>query len=117
IPTMNDNPEEIKKMCLWIKENLGDETPLFFSRFYPMYKLTTLPPTSVETLEKAYNIAKNVGLKYVYIGNVPGHPYESTYCAKCNKVLIKRVGYSVLENNIVDTKCKFCGNKIPGIWK
>ncbi|MFN3550513.1 MAG: AmmeMemoRadiSam system radical SAM enzyme, partial [Endomicrobiia bacterium] len=117
IPTMNDNPEEIKKMCLWIKENLGDETPLFFSRFYPMYKLTNLPPTPVETLEKAYHIAKDVGLKYVYIGNVVGHPYESTYCPKCKKVLIKRVGYSVLENNIIKGSCKFCATKIPGIWE
>jgi pyruvate formate lyase activating enzyme len=117
IPTWNDNPDEIKKMCQWIKQNLGDETPLFFSRFYPMYKLTNLPPTPVETLEKAYSIAKEVGLKYVYIGNVPGHPYESTYCPKCKKVLIKRVGYSVLENNIKNGKCKFCGQKIPGIWQ
>lgn len=117
IPTMNDDPQEIKKMCLWIKDNLGDETPLFFSRFYPMHKLTNLPPTPVETLEKAYKIAKEVGLKYVYIGNVPGHPYESTYCPKCKKVLIKRVGYTVLENNIIKNKCKFCGTKIPGIWE
>ncbi len=117
IPTMNDNPEEIRKMCVWIKENLGDETPLFFSRFYPMYKLTNLPPTPVETLEKAYKIAKEVGLKYVYIGNVPGHPYESTYCPKCKKVLIKRVGYTIIENNIVKGRCKFCNTKIPGIWE
>jgi pyruvate formate lyase activating enzyme len=82
-----------------------------------MFKLTNLPPTPVETLEKAYNIAKEVGLKYVYIGNVPGHPYESTYCPKCKKVLIKRVGYTVLENNIKNGRCKFCGEKIPGIWK
>ncbi len=117
IPTMNDNPTDIKKMCVWIKENLSDETPLFFSRFYPMYKLTNLPPTPVNTLEKAYKIAKEVGLKYVYMGNVPGHPYESTYCPKCKKVLIKRVGYTVVENNIIKGRCKFCHTKIPGIWE
>lgn len=117
IPTMNDNLEEIRKMCIWIKENLGDETPLFFSRFYPMHKLTNLPPTPVDSLEKAYKVARDVGLKFVYIGNIPGHPYESTYCPKCKKVLIKRVGYSVLENNIRKGNCKFCGKKIPGIWE
>ncbi len=117
IPTMNDDPQEIKKMCLWIKENLGEETPLFFSRFYPMYKLTSIPPTPVETLEKAHKIATSVGLKFVYIGNVPGHPAESTYCPKCKKVLIHRIGYNVLQNNIVKNRCKFCGRKIPGIWE
>ncbi|MCS7150871.1 MAG: AmmeMemoRadiSam system radical SAM enzyme [Endomicrobia bacterium] len=117
IPTMNDNPIEIKKMCEWIKDNLGDETPVFFSRFYPTHKLTNLPPTPVKSLEKAYDIAKEVGLKFVYIGNVPGHPYESTYCPNCKKILVKRIGYNVAENNIVKGKCKFCNAKIPGIWQ
>ncbi|MCS7231233.1 MAG: AmmeMemoRadiSam system radical SAM enzyme [Elusimicrobiota bacterium] len=117
IPTMNDDPQDIRKMCIWIKQNLSDETPLFFSRFYPMYKLKNLPATPIETLEKAYKIAKEVGLKYVYIGNVPGHPYESTYCPNCKKILIKRVGYNVLANNIIQGKCKFCNTKIPGIWE
>ncbi|MCX7957108.1 MAG: AmmeMemoRadiSam system radical SAM enzyme [Endomicrobia bacterium] len=117
IPTMNDNPKQIKEMCKWIKENLGDETPLFFSRFYPTYKLINLPPTPVKTLEEAYKIAKDVGLKFVYIGNVPGHPYESTYCPLCKKIIIKRIGYSVEEINIVNGKCKFCSTIIPGIWK
>ncbi len=117
IPGQNDKPEEIKNMCLWIKENLGDETPLHFSRFVPAFKLQNLPPTPVSKLEEAYGIAKDVGLKYVYIGNVPGHPRESTYCPGCKKVIISRVGYSVLANNIKEGKCKFCGYKIAGIWE
>ena len=117
VPTLNDDPQTIRKMCKWIKENLGPDVPLHFSRFYPMYKLRNLPPTPVSTLEKAVNIAKEEGLNYVYIGNVPGHPMENTYCPKCGHILIKRRGYMILENNIIDGKCKFCGNPIPGIWK
>ncbi|TBR15731.1 AmmeMemoRadiSam system radical SAM enzyme, partial [bacterium] len=76
LPGLNDNPEEIKRMCLWIKESLGPATPLHFSRFFPTYKFIALNPTPVETLEKARNIAIGCGLKYVYIGNVPGHRGE-----------------------------------------
>ncbi len=117
IPGLNDSEQEIRKMCEWIKENLGTDTPLHFSRFFPAYKLRNLPPTPISTLQKAYKIAKSVGLKYVYIGNVVGNPAESTYCPKCGKVLIERVGYKILKNNIVKGRCKFCGEKIPGIWR
>ena len=112
----NDDPQDLKKMCLWIKENLGADTPLHFSRFFPMYKLVALNPTSVETLEKARQIALDAGLKYVYIGNVGGHQAESTYCPKCKKVLIERRGYFILENNIENGKCKYCGEEIKGVW-
>ncbi|MFH1825445.1 MAG: AmmeMemoRadiSam system radical SAM enzyme [Candidatus Firestonebacteria bacterium] len=117
VPGLNDSFTDIKKMCKWIKENLGSDTPLFFSKFYPNYKLRNLPETPILTLEKCRDIALKEGLNYVYIGNVVGHPGESTYCPKCKKNLIKRLGYDVLENNIVKGKCKFCGNKIPGIWE
>jgi len=103
-------------MCEWIKQNLGQDVPLHFSRFSPAYKLTNLPSTPVETLEKAYEIAKTAGLNYVTIGNVPGHKYNSTFCPKCRRRLIHRLHFQVLENNIVDKKCKFCGYEIPGIW-
>lgn len=116
IPTLNDNPEDIKKMCSWIKENLGKDVPLHFTRFSPAYKLTTLHPTPIETLEKAYQIAKDVGLDYVYLGNVPGHKYNSTFCVYCGKKIIYRIHFGVLEKNIKDGKCKFCGKIIPGIW-
>ncbi len=113
----NDDKDSITKMCLWIKENLGADTPLHFSRAFPMYKLNTINPTPVETLERARQIALDCGLKYVYIGNVAGNPAENTYCLKCKKVIIERRGiFLVSKVNIIDGKCKFCGEKIEGIW-
>lgn len=116
IPGLNDSSQTIKEMCIWIKENLGDEVPLHFSRFSPQYKLSNLAPTPIEKLQEAYAIAKAAGLKYVYIGNVPGHPGENTYCPNCGKIVVKRVGYQILENNIKENKCGFCGFRIAGIW-
>ncbi|MEO0091899.1 MAG: AmmeMemoRadiSam system radical SAM enzyme [candidate division WOR-3 bacterium] len=117
VPTLNDDTSKIKEMCLWIKENLGTDVPVHFTRFFPQYKLQNLPPTPIKTLEHAVEIAQRTGLNYVYIGNVPGHKYDNTYCPNCHKLLIKRQGYSVIENNIVDNKCKFCGTKIYGVFK
>lgn len=116
IPTINDYPEEIRDMCQWIKANLGPDVPLHFSRFYPSYKLKNLPPTPKETLEEAYKIAKNTGLNYVTIGNMPGHKYNSTFCPNCGKRLIHRMHFAVLGNDVKEGKCKACGHKIPGIW-
>jgi len=116
VPPYNDDMEKIEEMCLWIRNNLGREVPLHFSRFYPLYKLKNLSPTPVETLEKAREVALKVGLEYVYIGNVPGHPGENTYCPKDGKLLIERRGYEILKNNVVGGKCKFCGKPIPGVW-
>lgn len=112
----NDDEDTIIKMCLWIKDNLGLDTPLHFSRAFPMYKLTSLNPTPLETLEKARKIALDCGLKYVYIGNVAGHPAENSYCPACKKLLVERKGYFVIQNNIQDGKCKFCGEEIKGVW-
>jgi len=117
IPGQNDDPKEIRKMCEWIKQNVGDDVPLHFSRFVPSFELSNLPPTPVEKLEEAYKIAREAGLKHVYIGNVPGHTYENTYCPNCKRIVVARIGYEILENNIRDGKCKFCGEKIAGIWK
>jgi len=117
VPTLNDDPSMIRDMCFWIKENVGEDTPLHFSRFWPMYKLKNLPPTPLETLERAYQIAKEAGLNYVYIGNVPEKSANDTFCPGCKKNLIHRAGYFVLSNNIVNSKCKFCGREIAGIWK
>jgi len=117
IPTLNDDPADIEKMCRWIKDNLGPDTPVHFSRFYPMYKLKDLPPTPVKTLEEARSVALKAGLKYVYIGNVPGHPGEYTYCPKCGKVIIKRVGYTIEENHVERGHCAYCQEPIAGVWK
>ncbi|HTZ11409.1 MAG TPA: AmmeMemoRadiSam system radical SAM enzyme [Candidatus Margulisiibacteriota bacterium] len=116
VPGYNDDEETLIKMCMWIKENLGADTPLHFSRFIPLYKLMNLNPTPVETLERARQIALGCGLKYVYIGNVAGHPAENTLCPRCKKVVIGRSGYIITEVNIEDGKCKFCGEKIEGVW-
>ncbi len=116
VPTYNDNFDMIREMCVWIKNNLGSDYPLHFSRFHPMYKLRTLPPTPVETLEKARKIAMEEGLNYVYIGNVPGNSWQNTYCPKCGRILIEREGYRIKQNNIEYGNCKFCGEKIAGVW-
>ncbi len=116
VPTLNDQEGDLKAMCQWIAKALGPDVPLHFTRFMPMYLLKNLPPTPVSSLEKAHAIAKQAGLNYVYIGNVPGHPNENTYCPKCNETLIGRMGYVILQNNIRKGKCKFCSQPIPGVW-
>jgi len=116
IPTLNDDLGMIREMCVWIKENIGAETPLHFSRFWPMYKLKNLPPTSLRTLRQAKNIATQSGLDFVYIGNVPEEKESNTYCPHCKKLLIKRRGYIVTDNHIVNSQCQYCNCKIPGMW-
>jgi pyruvate formate lyase activating enzyme len=116
IPTLNDSKTELDEMTRWVRKNLGPDVPIHFSRFFPTYKITNLPPTPVATLERAREIALANGLNFVYTGNVPGHPGEHTYCPACGKILIRRIGFRVLENNIEQGKCKFCGRRIPGIW-
>ena len=117
LPTLNDDPKEIKQMCDWMVGDLGVDVPIHFTRFHPMYLLKNLPSTPVSSLEKAKEIADEAGLKFVYIGNVPGHKAESTYCPKCKRKLIGRVGYRIGEMNIKNGKCKFCGEGIPGVWE
>jgi pyruvate formate lyase activating enzyme len=116
IPSWTDNLEMIRKMCEWLYANGLCDCPLHFTRFIPLYKLTQLPTTPVSTLEKAREIGLKAGMKYVYIGNVPGHEAENTYCHKCGKMIIERKGFSILSNHIVNNKCQFCGEKIPGVW-
>ena len=113
IPGLNDDPEEVKALARWQAENVGPDTPLHLSRFYPQYKYTHAPPTPVATLEKLREVAMKEGLRYVYIGNVPGHAGEYTYCPSCGKVVVKRWGFSITEWNLSeDMKCRFCGARI-----
>jgi pyruvate formate lyase activating enzyme len=116
VPSWTDDLEEIKKMCGWLAENGFTHNPLHFSRFYPLYKLDQLPPTPVVLLNKAYDIAVAAGLKYVYIGNVPGNEAADTKCPSCGKIVVRRQGYSILINNIAGGKCLFCSNKVDGVW-
>ncbi len=117
IPQFNDDPELVSRMCAWIRDELGPLTPLHFSRFYPLYKMQNHSPTPVSTLERCRDVARKAGLKYVYIGNLPGHEAESTFCHGCGKRIIERTGYRLGEVKLKDGACGYCGGKIPGIWK
>ncbi|MBC8204414.1 AmmeMemoRadiSam system radical SAM enzyme [bacterium] len=116
MPGENDNPDEIKNMAKWILKELGADVPLHFSRYYPQYLVKNIPPTPVSTLERCHRICKDQGLNFVYIGNMPGNPAESTYCPGCGSIVIKRNGYTILENNLKNGKCGKCGRTIPGVW-
>lgn len=114
LPVGNSEEKTVKNLVGWIKDNLGDEVPLHFTRFWPSYKLKNLPPTPVKYLERAKKIADDAGLKFVYIGNVPGHKANSTYCPGCKKRIIERTHFRVYAVNIEDGRCIFCKRKIPG---
>ncbi len=117
IPTLNDKEEQIRKMAEWIMKNVGPDVPTHFTRFTPLYKLAHLPPTPPSTLEMCAATAKKAGLKYVYIGNLPGSELNSTFCASCGKKIISRTGFHVVENKLKDGACPFCEAAIPGVWK
>lgn len=116
VPTISDGKSYIRNLSRWIKANLGRFTPVHFSRFYPSYKLKNIPQTPVRTLEQAREIAMDEGLKYVYVGNVPGHNFNNTFCHNCQKLLIQRVGFRVLKNRVRNGRCGYCGAVIPGVW-
>ena len=116
IPLRNDDMSLVSEMCLWIRKELGPDTPVHFSRFYPLHKLRNLPPTPVSTLERARAVALSAGLEYVYVGNVPGHEGENTFCPRCKRLLIQRTGYMIGEIFLKEGQCAYCGKPIPGIW-
>ena len=117
IPTLNDEPGQIRQLAHWVKTNLGAETPLHFSRFFPQYKMRHLPPTSEKTLDMAREIAISEGLDYVYIGNISSEQGQNTYCPSCKVLLIERAGYTILQNRLKDGRCLDCGKEIYGVWK
>jgi len=116
VPTYVDDPEMIRRMCGWILKELGPDYPLHFLRFFPQYKLTRLPATPVATLEQLRDIALKEGIHYVYLGNVPGHKGNHTYCHQCGKLIIQREGYVVDMLGLKNGRCAFCGATIPGRW-
>ena len=116
VPTLNDSAAEIHAMTTWIAATLGPDVPVHFTRFHPTYRLTDLPPTPVATLERAWDIGREAGLHYVYLGNVPGHPGENTVCPGCGEIVIRRMGFQVLQNNLKAGACPACHRKIPGVW-
>ena len=116
IPGWSDDLDMIRRISEWlVKNNLGD-CPIHFTRFTPLYKLNRLPMTPVSVLEKARSIARNAGVRYVYVGNVPGHEGENTYCATCGKMIIERRGFVITRNRITKGTCDFCHESIPGLW-
>lgn len=117
IPGENDSEKDIKNLIIWVRDNLGKDVPLHFTRFYPNYKLTNLPPTPEKTLKKARKMALDLGLKYVYTGNIDDPEGSTTFCPGSHKVAIKRKGFFVEKNNL--DKFGNCpdGGKVPGVWQ
>ncbi|MDX9746421.1 MAG: AmmeMemoRadiSam system radical SAM enzyme [Syntrophales bacterium] len=116
VPTLNDSDAMMKNLCDWVAGELGPDVPVHFSRFHPDYRMLNLPPTPVKTLERAREIAMARGIRYAYIGNVPGHPGNHTYCPRCRKVIIRRSSFFINEVRIKNGRCAFCGEKIAGVW-
>jgi len=113
IPTKNDSDKMIRELCEWIIEKLDPAVPLHFSRFHPDHKLRNIPATPISTLEKAYNIAKDIGLQYVYVGNIRNHEGNNTFCHSCGKLVIQRSGYSTWKDNLKGDHCVSCSTRLP----
>jgi pyruvate formate lyase activating enzyme len=113
VPEVGDDLGAAKKLSSWVYDNLGPDTPIHFLRFHSDYKMMNLPPTPIKTLEKHHAVAKEIGLNYAYLGNVPGHPLEHTYCPECGKVVVERLGFDITGWHMDDqNRCKYCGNEI-----
>ena len=116
VPTLNDSEKMLTELAKWVVNEAGPDVPVHFTRFHPDYQLRNLPPTPVATLERAREIAMAQGIRYAYVGNVPGHPGNQTYCPSCKKVVIERQGFFLAQMNLKEGKCAFCGTKIAGVW-
>lgn len=115
IPGLNDSDDELRWAARYLYDNLGPDIPWHISRFYPHYKMSDVPPTPAKTLERAWQIGRDVGLHYVYVGNLPGHHAESTFCPGCGGLVIERSGYWLGRRNLRDGKCAVCGTAIAGV--
>ena len=116
VPTLNDSDKMLQGLIDWISGEVGPDVPVHFTRFHPDYQLLNLPPTPITTLERAREMALAKGMHYPYVGNVPGHAGNHTYCPKCKKVVVERQGFFVTQMNLKDGRCKFCKQKIAGVW-
>jgi len=116
VPTLNDSDKMMNGLADWIMGEIGPDVPIHFTRFHPDYQLQNLPPTPVATLERSRNYAMSKGIHYAYVGNVPDHPGNHTYCPQCGKAVIRRNSFFITEMNLVRGNCKFCGRSIAGIW-
>jgi len=116
VPGYGDRPDMIRRMCAWILESLGPDHPLHFLRFFPRYRLDRLAPTPVDTLIRFRELAMAQGIHYVYLGNVPGHEGNHTFCHNCRKMLVERQGYHITRQLIAAGRCPYCNTPIPGVW-
>jgi pyruvate formate lyase activating enzyme len=116
VPGYTDDLQMVQAMCRWIVENLGPDHPLHFLRFFPQYKLDRLAATPVSTLERCRDIARTQGVRHVYLGNVPGHAGNHTFCHACGRLIIERHGYQLPQYHLKGDACIFCGAKIAGVW-
>jgi pyruvate formate lyase activating enzyme len=112
IPTMNDDDKQLEGIAKWIRDELGELTPWHVTRFYPHHNLTHLPPTPLEAIDRACEIGRRDGLKFIYAGNVSGHQSESTRCYNCGKVNVTRFGYETEVTGLDGSKCRFCGAEL-----
>jgi pyruvate formate lyase activating enzyme len=116
VPTLNDSETALAGLADWVVGELGPDVPVHFTRFHPDYQLQNLPPTPVATLERARQLAMDRGIRYAYVGNLPGHPGNHTYCPKCGRVCVERSGFLVTRNEVQDGRCRYCRTPIAGVW-
>jgi pyruvate formate lyase activating enzyme len=116
VPTLNDSERMLKGLIDWVLAEIGPDVPVHFTRFHPDYQLRNLPPTPISTLDRAREMAVDRGMHYAYIGNVPDHPGNHTYCPSCGKAVIRRTGFFVVEKNVKNGRCAFCRGPIAGVW-
>lgn len=117
VPTLNDSDEMMGGLCDWVMGELGPDVPVHFTRFHPDYQLLNLSPTPVETLERARNTALAKGMHYPYVGNVPGHAGNHTYCPHCGKIVIERSGFFITAMHLKNGRCEYCDEPIAGVWQ
>jgi len=114
IPGINDDPAELRDAARFVAHELGADTPWHISRFFPAYEMTDVPPTSLEALNRAKEIGLEAGLRYIYVGNVPGE--ENAFCHNCGRLLIRRSGYWIMENHVQpDGRCPDCAMPVAGV--
>lgn len=116
LPGQNDSPQEIGQLSRWVVRELGPHVPVHFTQFHPTYRITHLPRTPLATLERCARVAKDEGLQFVYLGNVPGSGYEDTLCPGCGTTVVRRMGFKVLANALQQGRCPSCHRQIPGVW-
>lgn len=116
VPTLNDSDPGLRELVRWISGELGPDVPVHFTRFHPDYQMLNLPPTPVSTLERAWEIAKTAGLRYAYVGNVPGHPGNHTHCPACGGIVIRRADFFVTAVHLRAGRCAWCGSPVAGVW-